>query len=99
MEIVITENGTDMTVALAGRLDTLTSSDLDKAVKPYLTEPVAMVLECSAMDYISSSGLRVVLSIHKALTASGGRLVVRNLNREVRSVFDITGLDRVLCLE
>lgn len=99
MEIKITKNGTETVVDVCGRLDTLTSSELGKAVQPYVAESATMVLECSEMEYISSSGLRVIIAIHKALTASGGRLVVRNLNREVHSVFEITGLDSLLCLE
>lgn len=58
-----------------------------------------VVVDCKGMTYISSSGLRVILSTHKQLAASGGRFVIRNLNPEVRSVFDMTGFSRILKIE
>lgn len=51
------------------------------------------------LEYISSSGLRVVIATHKQMTACAGRLVVRRLNREVKSVFDLTGFSNILNIE
>ena len=51
------------------------------------------------MEYISSAGLRVVLMAHKSLTANGGRFVIRNLSKEVRSVFDMIGFSIILTIE
>lgn len=51
------------------------------------------------MEYISSAGLRVVLIAHKSITAKGGRFIVRNLSKEVRSVFDMTGFSRILIIK
>ncbi len=53
----------------------------------------------SKMDYVSSSGLRVVLSTHKQFAGVGGKFIVRNLNKEVRSVFELTGFNRLLNIE
>jgi anti-anti-sigma factor len=58
-----------------------------------------MVFNCEKLQYVSSAGLRVVLSTHKLLAASGGRFVLKNLNPEVKSVFDITGFSKVLVIE
>ena len=99
MEIdILQENGTVL-MNLAGRLDTVTASELDNAVKPYIGKCSAMVFNCEQLQYVSSAGLRVILSTHKLLAASGGRFVLKNLNPEVKSVFDITGFSKVLVIE
>ena len=51
------------------------------------------------MEYLSSSGLRVILTAHKQANANGGKFVVRNLTREVRAVIDMTGFSRILAIE
>ena len=51
------------------------------------------------MEYISSSGLRIILTAHKKVTAKGGKFIVRNLTREVSSVIDLTGFSRILTIE
>ena len=100
MKIEIAKNDSLVTVAVVGRLDTVTSSDFEKAVTPYFaSEVLELVMECSAMEYISSAGLRVVLMAHKALIAKGGRFIIRNLSKEVRSVFDMVGFSKILIIE
>ena len=54
---------------------------------------------CEKMEYISSSGLRIILTAHKKVTAKGGKFIVRNLTREVSSVIDLTGFSRILTIE
>lgn len=99
MEIQISQENSVTTLKIIGRLDTVTSPDLENAVKPYITAGASIVFDCEHMEYISSSGLRVILSTHKKLTATGGRFTVRSLNNEVRSVFDLTGFSRLLNIE
>lgn len=100
MKLEITQNSNSVTVVIAGRLDTVTASEFENAIRPYFSgQGVELVADCSAMEYISSAGLRVVLMAHKSITAHGGRFVIRNLVSEVRSVFDITGLSRILTIE
>lgn len=99
MDITILQENGIKTVEISGRLDTLTSPELDRAVKPLITLGAVIEFNCEKMGYISSSGLRVILSTHKQLAASGGRFVIRNLNPEVRSVFDMTGFSRILKIE
>lgn len=84
---------------IAGRLDTVTAPALSEAVNPLIESGATLILDCEKLEYVSSSGLRVILSTHKQLAAQGGRFAVRNLNREVRSVFDLTGFSRILTLE
>ena len=99
MEITILQENGMAIVNIVGRLDTVTSPELDKAVKPLIDVGATVVFNCEKMEYVSSSGLRVVLSTHKQLAAVGGRFIVRNLNPEVRSVFDLTGFSRMLDIE
>jgi anti-anti-sigma factor len=100
MKIEITQNNDIVVAAIAGRLDTVTSSDFEKSLTAYFPSPgLELVLDCNAMEYISSAGLRVVLMAHKSIVANGGRFVIRNLTKEVRSVFDMIGFSNILTIE
>lgn len=59
---------------------------------------ISLVFNCENMEYISSSGLRVVLASHKKVTANGGTFALEGLNNDVKSVFDLTGFSRILTL-
>lgn len=99
MEItILEENGTKI-VNICGRLDTVTSPELETAVSPLVEVGKTLVFNCENMDYISSAGLRVVLSTHKQSMSAGGRFIVRNLNKEVKAVFDMTGFSRLINIE
>lgn len=99
MNIIISEENGATIVGVVGRLDTVTAPELDKEVKSLIKLGATVVFDCAKMDYVSSSGLRVVLSTHKQLAGVGGKFIVRNLNKEVRSVFELTGFDRLLNIE
>ena len=100
MVVDILNEGNVKVVVIEGRLDTVTAPELEKSIAPLLAErSVSVVFECKGLEYISSSGLRVVLSSYKAVLANGGRFVLRNLTKEVRSVFDLTGFSRIMTIE
>ena len=100
MKVEITQTDNQIMVTLEGRLDTVTSSEFEKSLTPYFSsEAIELVLDCNAMEYISSAGLRVVLMTHKNITAKGGKFIIRNLNKEVRAIFDMTGFSRILTIE
>lgn len=100
MKVEISQTDNQVMVSIEGRLDTVTSSEFEKTVSPYFTTPaIELVLDCAGMEYISSAGLRVVLMAHKSITAKGGKFIIRNLNNEVRSVFDMTGFSRILTIQ
>ena len=100
MKIEITQNNDIVVAAIAGRLDTVTSSEFEKNLTPYFSiQGIELILDCNAMQYISSAGLRVLLMAHKNITARGGRFIIRNLNKDVSSVFDMTGFSRILTIE
>ena len=98
LEIVQTDN--KVMATFEGRLDTVTSSEFEKKMTPYFSmQAVELILDCAAMEYISSAGLRVVLMTHKNITAKGARFIIRNLTKETRSVLDMTGFSRILTIE
>ena len=98
MKITKNVNGNIATIALEGRLDTTTAPDLEQAIKAELNRVDALVLDFSKLEYISSAGLRVLLSAHKAMSRKGGMKVV-NVNELVREVFDVTGFSDILTIE
>lgn len=92
MEVEIKETQRTMTARLVGRLDTPAAVDVTSAIQPLLDHADrTLVLDCSEMTYISSSGLRIFLTIRKAAAAAGGRVVVEGLSPEIRQVFMMTG--------
>jgi len=92
MEVKITEQDNVMTAALSGRLDTLASQDVMKEIQPMLDHADrTLVLDCKDMSYISSSGLRIFLTLRKAAAAQGGKVVVRGITDDIRQVFMMTG--------
>ena len=99
MEITILQDNGTVTINIAGRLDTITASELDNAVKPYIGKCPVLTFNCEKLQYVSSAGLRVVLTTHKQVVAAGGRLIVKNLNKEVKSVFDLAGFSKILVIE
>jgi len=86
------QDGT-LTLALDGRLDTNTSPDLEAAVK--LDGVKELVFDFSGLEYIASSGLRILLAAHKEMAAKGGTMRIANPNEMVRGVFGMTGLDGI----
>lgn len=84
---------TKLTLTLSGRLDTNTSPDLEAALK--LDGVEELVFDFAGVEYIASSGLRVLLSAQKAMSAKSGKMLVVHPNEMVRGVFEVTGLDAV----
>ena len=91
-------NGTTLEVALEGRLDTMTAPELEAALNESLNGAESLVLDFSKLEYISSAGLRVLLSAHKAMSGKGG-MKVTNVNEIVREVFEVTGFADILTIE
>lgn len=92
MELNINDNGDIIIGTLIGRLDTVNSDKFSKDMEPLLAAADRHIeLECTKLEYISSSGLRLFLSLRKQVAAKGGKLVIRNINDSIREVFTITG--------
>lgn len=86
-------DGGTLTVMVAGRLDTNTAPQLEAELK--LDGVKEVVFDFNALEYISSAGLRVLMTAHKAMMACGGMMSVLKPNAIVKGVFDITGLSDV----
>lgn len=92
MNTTITESGNQLIAAFIGRLDTAAAIPTAEAVKPLLeAENKEIILDCTQLEYISSSGLRIFLSIRKEAAAHSSKVIVRNINADIRQVFMMTG--------
>ena len=98
MTITKKQNGTTLEIALEGRLDTTTSPELEKELDGVLDGVEELIMDFSNLEYISSAGLRVLLSAHKALHGKG-KMIVVSPNEIVREVFEVTGFDNILNIE
>lgn len=98
MNLTKTLNGTELTIALDGRLDTTTSPVLEKELAACLDQAQSVVFDMSKLEYVSSAGLRVLLATHKKMLAKGG-MIVRHVSEMVMEVFDVTGFSDILTIE
>ena len=95
MTITKSQEGKNVTLALEGRLDTVTSPELEAELKQCMEGADSLTMDFSKLEYISSAGLRVLLSAHKAMAGKGGLTIV-GANEIVREVFDVTGFADIL---
>ena len=98
MNITKNMNGNALAIALEGRLDTMTAPELEAVLKESMDGAESLTLDFSKLDYISSAGLRVLLSAHKVMSAKGG-MKVTNASEIVKEVFDVTGFADILTIE
>lgn len=92
MNVEIKEVNGALECILEGRLDTAASSQFAKDIEPLLDNAdKTIVLDCAGLEFISSSGLRLFLSLRKATIAKGGDVIIRSVKDEVKQVFTITG--------
>ena len=98
MKITRNQEGTSLTIALEGRLDTATAPALEKELQALLDGAAELTMDFSALEYISSAGLRVLLTAHKAMSGKGS-MKVTHVNEIVSEVFDVTGFSDILTIE
>jgi len=96
MEIKTKMDGSAAELVFTGRLDTTTSPQLEAALVDVLAAANNITFDFAKLDYLSSAGLRVILSTHKKLKAAGGQLTVKNVNEVVMNVFNLTGFSDIL---
>ena len=82
-----------------GWVDSTNASELEQSVNAYVDDYDTLVLDLAGVDYISSAGLRVIVSTHKEMAEKGGDLILRNLNRNVSDIIRLTGFDKKLNIE
>jgi anti-sigma B factor antagonist len=100
MIMTITKNneGEKLTISIEGRLDTSTAPQLESELKSSLDGVKDLIMEVSGMEYISSAGLRVLLSAQKTMNKQG-KMVIRGANDSVMEIFDVTGFIDILTIE
>ena len=98
MTIEIKKKGAEALLELSGRLDTSTAPVLDKTIQEEISESANLVLDLKGLEYISSAGLRVLLSAQKRMRKSGS-MKLTNVCEEVMEVFEMTGFADILVIE
>lgn len=100
MKLNIKDQGEQLLAKLEGRLDTAASTQFAADMMPLLDNAhKTIILDCTGLEFISSSGLRHLLALRKATIASGGNVVIRNVNENVKQVFSITGFYSLFSFE
>ena len=98
MTIERTVNGAAVTLKIVGRLDTSTAPALEAAIDSCAADVKELILNCSALEYISSAGLRVILKAQKQMNVQGC-MKLTGVNETIMEVFDITGFADILTIE
>ncbi|MBQ7244388.1 MAG: STAS domain-containing protein [Bacilli bacterium] len=98
MDIILEQNGTELTIRLKGRLDNSTSPQLSETVASSLSGITSLIFDFTDLAYVSSAGLRVLLTAQKTMKKQG-KMVVRHPNEDVIDIFEITGFNNILTIE
>ena len=98
MTIEIKKNAAEATIQIIGRLDTITAPKLDKAINEDIGDAKNLILDLKCLEYISSAGLRVLLSAQKKMQKIGSMKVI-HVCEEVMEVFEMTGFADILVIE
>ena len=98
MTIQQTKNGNALTIALEGRLDTMTAPELEAALKTALDGVTELTFDFEKLEYISSAGLRVLLGAQKTMNAQG-TMKVTHINEIIAEIFEVTGFADILTIE
>jgi len=98
MKITQNKEGSKLTIALEGRLDTTTAPELENELKTAVEGVEYLVFDLKELAYISSAGLRVLLSAQKIMNKQG-KMVITGANEEIMEIFDVTGFVDILTIE
>lgn len=98
MNIVKTSEGTKLTLAVEGRLDTTTAPQLEAELKSNLDGVTELTLDFEKLEYLSSAGLRVLLAAQKVMNKQGS-MVVLHVNETIQEVFEVTGFVDILTIQ
>ncbi|MDD4058874.1 MAG: STAS domain-containing protein [Bacteroidales bacterium] len=86
-------------INVEGRIDTTNYGEFESAVNKILENSTPeVVMDCTALSYISSSGLRIFLTIHKKMIGAGGKLILKSLQPSIREIFDISGFSSIFTI-
>ena len=98
MTISKNQNGSALDIALTGRFDTMTAPELDKELETCLNGIESLTFDFSKLDYISSAGLRVLLTAQKRMNKQG-EMKITGVNETINEVFEVTGFSDILTVE
>ena len=98
MTITKKQDGSNLTIVLEGRLDTSTSPQLENELRSGLNGVTSLVFDLDQLAYVSSAGLRVLLSAQKTM-ARQGDMLIRNVKPEIMEIFEVTGFVDILTIE
>lgn len=99
MEVIIDNQEGKTLVALKGRIDTSNADQFQQDIEPLMEgKHLDIDIDCADMSYTSSQGLRIFLLLQKSVNARGGKMVLRNMNPQVKEVFDITGFSNIITI-
>ena len=96
MEIKTNMEGNTLTISVCGRVDTVTAPELESELK--FGDATCVVLDLKGVPYMSSAGLRLLLTAHKTMLGNGGEFQIANVQPAVKEVLDITGFSSILNL-
>jgi len=98
LNIQKTKNNAELTIALTGRLDTTTAPELEKELRESLEGVTELTIDMTALEYISSAGLRVLLSGQKTMNKQGS-MTVTGVNETIMEIFEVTGFADILTIK
>ncbi|MCR4788297.1 MAG: STAS domain-containing protein [Lachnospiraceae bacterium] len=98
MDMNFKNAGNELTVSLAGRLDTTTSPELEKELSTKLDDVGSLIFDFKDLEYISSAGLRVVLATQKTMNKKGSMKLI-NVNNNILEILEVTGMTDILTIE
>ncbi len=98
MKIEQNKTGSKLCMALEGRLDTTTAPQLEEALKPALEGVDTLTLDLDKLEYISSAGLRVLLSAQKIMSKQGS-MTLTHVGESIMEIFEVTGFSDILTIE
>lgn len=99
MDIEKSYNEKELTLSISGRVDTITSQDLDKEINDELGNFNSLILDFTDLEYISSAGLRVLIVTQKKLKSDEIPFVIKNVNDAVNEIFRMSGFNKLLTIE
>ena len=99
MEIEKKYDEKELTISVEGRIDTITSNDLEKEITDEMGNFDSLIVDFDKVDYISSAGLRLLISTQKKLKPDNIPFVIKNANDTVKEIFRMSGFDKLLKIE
>ncbi len=99
MEIEKKYDEKELTITVKGRIDTITSNDLEKEITDEMGNFDSLIVDFDKVDYISSAGLRLLISTQKKLKPDNIPFVIKNANDTVKEIFRMSGFDKILKIE